>query len=80
VGIVAPAGAFNRERFDDGCERLRQLGYQPFYLDSIFARDLYFAGSARRRARELEEMFDRDEVRAILCARGGYGCNYLLEE
>jgi muramoyltetrapeptide carboxypeptidase len=29
--------------------------------------------------RELEEMFARDEVRAIICARGGYGANYLLE-
>jgi len=27
----------------------------------------------------LEEMFTRDEVRAVLCARGGYGTNYLLE-
>ncbi len=33
----------------------------------------------QRRARELEEMFVRDEVRAIVCARGGYGSNYLLE-
>ena len=80
VGIVAPASGFNRERFLSGCERLRQMGYQPFYFDSIFERDLYFAGSAQRRARELEEMFERDEVRAILCARGGYGCNYLLEK
>ena len=32
-----------------------------------------------RRARELEEMFAREEVRAIVCARGGYGANYLLE-
>ena len=32
-----------------------------------------------RRARELEEMFVRDEVRAIVCARGGYGSNYLLD-
>jgi len=79
VGIVAPASGFNRERFLVGCERLRQMGYRPFYLDSIFDRDLYFAGSVGRRARELEEMFERDEVRAILCARGGYGCNYLLE-
>jgi len=79
VGIIAPASGFNRERFLAGCERLRQMGYQPFYLDSIFARDLYFAGSVERRARELEEMFERDEVRAVLCARGGYGCNYLLE-
>ena len=78
VGIIAPASGFNRERFLAGCERLRQMGYRPFYLDSIFDRDLYFAGSVERRVRALEEMFERDEVRAILCARGGYGCNYLL--
>jgi muramoyltetrapeptide carboxypeptidase len=80
VGIIAPASGFNRERFLAGCERLRHMGYRPFYLDSIFDRDLYFAGSLQRRVRELEEMFERDEVRAVLCARGGYGCNYLLEE
>jgi len=79
VGIIASASGFNRERFLVGCERLRQMGYRPFYLQSIFDRDLYFAGSVQRRARELEEMFERDEVRAVLCARGGYGCNYLLE-
>jgi muramoyltetrapeptide carboxypeptidase len=79
VGIIAPASGFNRERFLAGCERLRQMGYRPFYLNSIFDRDLYFAGSVERRARELEQMFERDEVRAVLCARGGYGCNYLLD-
>jgi muramoyltetrapeptide carboxypeptidase len=56
------------------------LGYKPFYLDSILEQDLYFAGSVARRARELEEMFTRREVRAIVCARGGYGANYLLKE
>ena len=54
------------------------MGYKPFYFDSIFDQDLYFAGSVERRARELEEMFLRDDVDAILCARGGYGSNYLL--
>jgi muramoyltetrapeptide carboxypeptidase len=48
-------------------------------LFTILDRDLYFAGSVKRRARELEEMFARDEVRAIVCARGGYGSNYLLD-
>jgi muramoyltetrapeptide carboxypeptidase len=80
VGIIAPASGFNRERFLAGCERLRQMGYRPSYFDSIFDRDLYFAGSVQRRARELEDMFAREDVRAILCARGGYGSNYLLEE
>jgi muramoyltetrapeptide carboxypeptidase len=31
-----------------------------------------------RRTRELEAMFLRDDVKAIVCARGGYGANYLL--
>jgi len=78
VGIVAPASSIKRELLEAGCERLRGLGYKPFYFDSILERDLYFAGSVERRARELEEMFVRDEVRAIICARGGYGANYLL--
>jgi muramoyltetrapeptide carboxypeptidase len=78
VGIVAPASNIKRADLDAGCEALRRAGYNPFYFDSILEKDLYFAGSVYRRARELEEMFLRDDVRAIVCARGGYGANYLL--
>jgi muramoyltetrapeptide carboxypeptidase len=80
VGIVAPASNIKQAELDAGCEALRRAGYRPFYFDSIIEKDLYFAGSAKRRTRELEEMFVRDEVRAIICARGGYGANYLLTE
>src|SRR6266404_298524 len=79
VGIVAPASSFKREQFEAGCDALRRMGYEPVYDESIFAHDFYFAGSVERRARELEEMFSRDDVKAILCARGGYGANYLLQ-
>ena len=77
VGIVAPASNVNRELLDAGCDGLRRAGYEPFYFESILDRDLYFAGSLDRRARELEDMFLRDDIRAIVCARGGYGSNYL---
>jgi len=80
IGIVAPASIVKRGDLEAGCEGLRRAGYRPFCLESILDRDLYFAGSAQRRALELEEMFARDDVRAIVCARGGYGANYLLEE
>jgi muramoyltetrapeptide carboxypeptidase len=79
VGIVAPASNVKRADLEAGCEALRRAGYRPFYFDSILEQDLYFAGSVERRARELEDMFTREEVRAIVCARGGYGANYLLE-
>ena len=77
VGIVAPASNVNRELLEAGCDGLRRAGYEPFYFQSILERDLYFAGSAERRALELEDMFARDDVHAIVCARGGYGSNYL---
>ena len=77
MGVVAPASNIKREMLDAGCDGLRRAGYEPFYFDSILDRDLYFAGSVMRRAQELEDMFARDDIRAILCARGGYGSNYL---
>src|SRR5258708_7022890 len=79
VGIVAPASNLKRDDLEAGCEGLRRAGYLPFYLDSILEQDLYFAGSVQRRTRELEDMFAREDVRAIVCARGGYGSNYLLD-
>ena len=79
IGIVAPASNLKQDDLDAGCAALERAGYRTIYLDSIFDRDLYFAGSVERRARELEEMFVRADVRAIVCARGGYGANYLLQ-
>lgn len=78
VGIVAPSSGFRRDDLEAGVAELLRLGYQPFYLPSLCERELYFAGSVERRVNELHEMFARPEVKAILCARGGYGCNYLL--
>jgi muramoyltetrapeptide carboxypeptidase len=80
VGIVAPASNIQRDLLEKGCATLRSMGYKPFYFDSIFEQDLYFAGSVERRALELQEMFAREDVRAIVCARGGYGSNYLLDQ
>ena len=80
IGVVAPASNVKRAELEAGCEALRRAGYEPFYLDSILDHDLYFAGSIPRRIREMEEMFARDDIRAILCARGGYGANYLLNQ
>ncbi len=78
VGIIAPASGFHRDDLEAGCAELLRLGFLPFYLPSISQRQLYFAGSVQRRVDEFHEMFSRPEVKAILCARGGYGCNYLL--
>jgi muramoyltetrapeptide carboxypeptidase len=78
VGIVAPASNVDAKALEAGCAALRRMDYEPVFDEGILQQDLYFAGTVERRARELQGMFERDDVQAILCARGGYGANYLL--
>lgn len=80
VGLLAPASSFSREAFETGCDRLRQMGYEPVYSPEIFARELYFAGTEQRRFDELKGLLARDDIAALICVRGGYGSNYLLEK
>jgi muramoyltetrapeptide carboxypeptidase len=79
IGLIAPASSFNREAFLTGCSRLKQMGFEPVYSVDIFDRDLYFAGSAERRLRELHDFLERNDVAALIGVRGGYGSNCLLE-
>ena len=80
IGLIAAASSFNHERFLAGCDRLRHMGYEPVYSQNIFDRDLYFAGSVKRRTHEFQEFWRREDIAALICVRGGYGSNYLLEK
>jgi muramoyltetrapeptide carboxypeptidase len=80
VGLLAPASSFSSGDFLSGCDRLRTMGYEPVYAQDIFDRDIYFAGTAERRRREFHELWQREDVAALICVRGGYGSNYLLEK
>jgi muramoyltetrapeptide carboxypeptidase len=80
IGIIAPASNIQRELLEAGAHGLRHMGYEPVYLPGILERDFYFAGPLERRLHELEEMLQREDVAALICARGGYGANYLLAQ
>lgn len=79
VGLLAPASSFNHADFLAGCDRLRNMGYEPVYSPDIFDRDLYFAGTGERRAQEFNRLWQREDIAALICVRGGYGSNYLLD-
>src|SRR3974390_1975464 len=78
VGISAPSGVIEADALEAGSALLMRKGLPPFSLPSILDRDFYFAGSAARRLDEFHQMFVRPDIKAIFCARVGYGCNYLL--
>ncbi len=79
IGIAAPGSPVQREMLLKGAAELERLGYRVRYRDDIFASEGLFAGSHERRTAEFLEMLEDPSVDAIVCARGGYGCNYVAE-
>jgi len=73
VGVVAPSGAVEEERLDAGVRALESWGFRVVLGAAARRRRGYLAGTDAERLHDLQTMLDDPEVRAIFCARGGYG-------
>lgn len=81
VGVVAPASWFPYEEVADGLRILREeWQLNVVEGDSLRARDGSFAGSDAVRRGDLQRLFDDPNVRAVLAARGGYGCYRIADD
>lgn len=73
IGIVAPAWSFDPDKFKRGVDTLRKLGFRVKYDRSIFSKYWSLAGYDRERADQINRMFADRQVKAIFCAKAGYG-------
>ena len=80
VAVVAPGGLFDAAKVRAGMVWLRTLGLVPVPGRRLFAKDLIFAGTVAQRAADLREAFARADVKAVWCARGGYGAYAVAQE
>jgi muramoyltetrapeptide carboxypeptidase len=78
VGIVAPAGPFDPDLFNQGLDVLASMGFRTFVPEEIFENNRYLAGSDAHRAKLVTQIFQDPSVDAIVCARGGFGCLRIL--
>lgn len=77
-GVVAPAGSFKKGVFDKGLRILHEMGFETKVDEQIFGQTGYLAGTDSQRAAQLQQMISDDQVDAIICARGGFGCLRML--
>jgi muramoyltetrapeptide carboxypeptidase len=77
VAVVAPAGPFDRASLETGVAVIGDR-YRVRYDERIFSRRRYLAGNDDARFAELTGAFGDPEVKAVFCARGGYGAMRLL--
>ena len=80
VSVVAPASFAQPERVERGLEVLRIFDLAPRVGTSAQTRGpLYFAGTGEQRLADLHAAFADEGTSAVMCLRGGYGSNYLLD-
>lgn len=78
--IVAPASFARDERLDLGASGLRAIGFDVAFAENARTHGpLYFAGDPAQRLSDLRAAFEDESTKAVMCVRGGYGSNYLLD-
>ncbi|MBK8191003.1 MAG: LD-carboxypeptidase [Vampirovibrionales bacterium] len=86
VAVISPAAPTpvasdgSGDAFDRGVALLQTRGFQPKLMPNARSQRYYLAGDDAQRLDDLHAAFADPEVRAILCARGGYGCTRLLSQ
>src|SRR6266700_845111 len=80
IGIVCPAGYMAREKAQTCVNVLLEWGYAVKTGKTLGGTsDNYFSGTDKERLNDFQQMLDDDEVKAILCARGGYGISRIID-
>lgn len=78
VAVVAPSGPCEPDHLAAACDRLRPLDLDVVVGAHALDRVRYLAGYDRDRAADLAAAWCDPSVRAVICARGGYGAGRLL--
>ena len=78
LGITAPASPVDPESLEAGVAWLRAQGFGVKLDPGIREQRGYLAGEDARRAAGLMALLEDRDVDAVVCARGGYGCQRIL--
>ena len=79
IGIVAPSRKISRDKLTEAIALIESWGYPVISGDNLYNGYNQFAGSDEDRAADFMWMINNREIKAVLCARGGYGTVRILE-
>jgi len=81
IGLVCPAGFMPVEKVSE-CIRVinEDWGFTTKVGNTIGKQYHYFSGTDEERIADIQQMLDDDSIKAILCARGGYGLSRIIDK
>lgn len=80
IGITAPAGYITHEEIQSAVKKMESWGYKIKVGDTIDKKDFTFGGTDEERARDFQQLLDDPKIKAIMCARGGYGAIRIIDK
>ena len=80
IGIICPAGFMPFEKIETCIAVLQDWGYKVKTGATAGHQHHYFSGTDEERLYDLQQMLDDKDVKAILCARGGYGVSRIIDK
>ena len=79
VVLIAPAGKIVEKMiFSQAVDLLRSWDLQAVLMPHACDEYGCFAGTTENRLKDLQEAFDTQDIKAIFCARGGYGLMQII--
>jgi muramoyltetrapeptide carboxypeptidase len=79
IYITAPAKAIEKEHVDFAVAFFENAGFKVLVSKNCLGQHHYFSGTDEERLEDLQYGIDHPEVKAIVCARGGYGCVRIVD-
>lgn len=81
IGLVCPAGYMAAENVETCIATLKEWGYNVKTGRTVGSHsNNYFSGTDDERLKDLQEMLDDSDIRAVLCGRGGYGTGRIIDD
>src|SRR6185295_18218282 len=80
IGIVSTARKISLEEIQPAIDVFKSWGLKVVVGDTIGKENFQFAGTDEERIADIQQMLDDDSIRAIICARGGYGTIRIIDE
>ena len=80
IGIIALSGNCEKKKVEQAKANIEALGFRVKLSKNIYDQNRYLAGSDEDKISELHSFFKDNEIKLILCARGGYGAIRLINK
>ncbi|MBE9491646.1 MAG: LD-carboxypeptidase, partial [Bacteroidetes bacterium] len=80
IAIIAPAGKIDKNSVNFAKEKLESWGLNVVLGEHLFKNHFQYSGKDKERLSDFQKALDDNDIKAVLCARGGYGLIRIIDQ